>query len=519
MEKDYTIKFRSIIRIALWLYPIAFYSLYIIFAINAKPNQTLIIVASMFGIIFSIFCFASICILTKGFERRFWGIMLLSCIFYFTGDILRLGEVSSIEVSSFENISFIFYLINATLILLAAIYLFLNSRTKKENQTLIIDSGIIFISLITILWGFYIYPLLIFENASIFFIVSSAWYPMTDIGYLIVIFLLLQVSNKLKFEIKWLLVCLGLLILVDLLNILFIAIGILWILDLLTPIWIIAYIFAALGGINRISTTKPIQYFSDTHQISKNILLFLPYPMLIALMIVMLIDYSPLNIYQIGAAVCSVLIILKQLIVLKGNKDKILQMSILNNRISASIQNINDENSNLEKQTEIKIEESIIDGLTGLYNKKYLEIAMPKLNKFAQEVQKSISAIMIDIDDFKAINDNFGHSVGDETLIILASIIKKNLRDIDIIVRFGGDEFVLFLPGINLDDAYAISENIRLETEKHLLDMQGMKINCTISAGLAEGNLLSEELNELISRADKSLYKSKSKGKNRSEKS
>ena len=106
-----------------------------------------------------------------------------------------------------------------------------------------------------------------------------------------------------------------------------------------------------------------------------------------------------------------------------------------------------------------------------------------------------------------------------ETLIILASIIKKNISDIDIIVRFGGDEFVVFLPGTNLDDAYIISEKIRMETEKHLLDMRGIKINCTVSAGLAESKLLGEELQELISRADKSLYKSKSKGKNRSEKS
>ena len=519
MEKDYAIKLRKIIKAALWFYPLVFYSLYIIFALNARTNQTMLIVTSMVGIIISIFCFISICIMTVGFERRFWCIMLVSCLFYLVGDILRLGELGSIEITSFENISFIFYLINSTLILVATIYLFLNSRTKRENHTLIIDSGIIFMSLITILWGFYIYPLLIIEDASIFFGVSSAWYPMTDIGYLIVIFLLLQVSNKLKFEIKWLFISLGLLILVDLLNMLFIAIGILWILDLLTPIWIIAYIFAAFGGINRTSTSKPIYYISDAHQISKNLLLFLPYPILIALMIVMLIDNSPLNIYQIGAAVCSVLIIIKQLIVLKANKDKILQMSILNNRISASIQNINDENSNLEKQTEIKIEESIIDGLTGLYNKKYLEIAVTKLNKFAQEVRESISAIMIDIDDFKAINDNFGHSVGDETLIILASIIKKNLSDIDIIVRFGGDEFVVFLPGTSLDEAYAISENIRMETEKNLLDMRGIKINCTISAGLAESNLLGEELHELISRADKALYKSKSKGKNRSEKS
>jgi len=116
---------------------------------------------------------------------------------------------------------------------------------------------------------------------------------------------------------------------------------------------------------------------------------------------------------------------------------------------------------------------------------------------------------MIDIDNFKSYNDSFGHLEGDELLKKVSEILTKNLREIDIICRYGGDEFVVILPETEVDGAKTVADKIKSEIEKY-----PFKQKVTLSIGLAKrGNKMNGH--DLIQRADRALYEAKDKGKNR----
>lgn len=155
------------------------------------------------------------------------------------------------------------------------------------------------------------------------------------------------------------------------------------------------------------------------------------------------------------------------------------------------------------------------DALTNLYNRYYL------FDFGRKEVAKStrsnlpISLLMIDIDKFKSINDTFGHLVGDEVLMQLAELIHKNSRTYDIAVRFGGEEFVLLLPGASIEQAQIVGEKIRKTIANHIfISKQGLKINLTVSIGIASLKPGISSLEALIEEADIALYESKQKGRN-----
>jgi diguanylate cyclase (GGDEF)-like protein len=120
--------------------------------------------------------------------------------------------------------------------------------------------------------------------------------------------------------------------------------------------------------------------------------------------------------------------------------------------------------------------------------------------------------LFIDVDDFKVINDSYGHLVGDEVLRELASSIKGNVRGGNDAVRFGGDEFVVVLENISAEEAYTVAERIRYCASE--LEFSGGEslFHITLSIGLIEG---AAPLNELLDKADRAMYASKNKGKNK----
>ena len=156
---------------------------------------------------------------------------------------------------------------------------------------------------------------------------------------------------------------------------------------------------------------------------------------------------------------------------------------------------------------------STIDKLTDVYNRKYLEESLISLINNSRIERKQFCVIMFDIDDFKGINDKFGHQIGDEVLIKLTKEVKKCINKNDIIGRYGGEEFIVLIPNVDEEEAFNIAENIRISVDE--AKILGEKRSVTISVGIAMGNnyLLTSE--ELIERADEALYKSKDDGKNR----
>jgi diguanylate cyclase (GGDEF)-like protein len=156
---------------------------------------------------------------------------------------------------------------------------------------------------------------------------------------------------------------------------------------------------------------------------------------------------------------------------------------------------------------------STLDKLTGVYNRKYFEEALLFLLDDVKLKKKEFAVVMFDIDDFKSVNDKYGHQTGDEVLVKLTTEVKKYISENDIIGRYGGEEFIIILPNINKEQAVNIVECIRTNVEE--AKILGDKRQVTISIGIAMSNYESLSSEEIIQRADQALYKAKHEGKNK----
>jgi diguanylate cyclase (GGDEF)-like protein len=155
---------------------------------------------------------------------------------------------------------------------------------------------------------------------------------------------------------------------------------------------------------------------------------------------------------------------------------------------------------------------SYIDNLTGLQNHKgYTDNISKQLNIY-RRYKTPFSIIMYDIDNFKEINDTYGHSVGDDVLIEMSKLIKSHIRESDYIFRTGGEEFVILLTETQLDKAQLVAEKIRGSVESDLKTIEDGKI--TISVGVTEVKQDDTE-STIYKRVDELLYKSKNSGKNK----
>jgi len=159
---------------------------------------------------------------------------------------------------------------------------------------------------------------------------------------------------------------------------------------------------------------------------------------------------------------------------------------------------------------------SSIDGLTELYNYRYFHQHLQMELEREKRYNRPLSLIMLDIDDFKDYNDQYGHPVGDLVLKNLASILKTATRGCDVICRHGGEEFAVILPETDKKEAATVCERIRQSVERNsMLDAEGNSIgNIRITIGLASFPVDADNKNNLIEQADKALYRGKESGKN-----
>jgi len=157
---------------------------------------------------------------------------------------------------------------------------------------------------------------------------------------------------------------------------------------------------------------------------------------------------------------------------------------------------------------------SQVDPLTGALNRRGLDQAFPEAPP--DDVLQPLSVAMADVDRFKLINDHYGHAIGDEVLKHVAHVLAAAVRVGDAVIRFGGEEFLLVLPKVDLQTAWNIAERARAAVESSGVVAGGVAIRATISIGVAErrGN---ESRDELIKRADQALYVAKDAGRNRIE--
>ncbi|WP_348946214.1 GGDEF domain-containing protein [Chitinibacter sp. FCG-7] len=159
---------------------------------------------------------------------------------------------------------------------------------------------------------------------------------------------------------------------------------------------------------------------------------------------------------------------------------------------------------------------SLQDPLTGIGNRRQLDQEMPVLFQRCREEQRALSVLMLDLDHFKVVNDTFGHAVGDEVIRVAATILLQTCRGGDLLARFGGEEFILLLPGAAASVAVEVAERIRARLQSYSWSDIHPQLQATCSIGVAE--LCGEiDCNELLQHADQALYRAKRDGRNRVE--
>ena len=199
---------------------------------------------------------------------------------------------------------------------------------------------------------------------------------------------------------------------------------------------------------------------------------------------------------------------------LAGGLIVIMAVLYWNRKLSLLNRKIAEAHAELEaKSRELELT-SITDPLTGIYNRLKLEEVLGQECRRASRYMHLVCVIMLDVDRFKSINDNYGHQAGDRVLTEIAAIIDQNTREFDTVGRWGGEEFLIICPDIDLNGACSLAEKLRVTMENHQFSSNG---RCTASFGVAQYRQGQRSM-DVISLADQAMYAAKAKGRNRVEK-
>jgi diguanylate cyclase (GGDEF)-like protein len=154
-----------------------------------------------------------------------------------------------------------------------------------------------------------------------------------------------------------------------------------------------------------------------------------------------------------------------------------------------------------------------VDALTGLFNRRFFETRLEQEIERQRRHVDDLALLLVDLDNFKALNDSEGHLVGDRVLREVADILSRAVRIFDVCARFGGEEFVILMPGANAETALRIAERIRRQVEQHFSAASRSGAGRTVSVGVATA-VPTTTRETLIAQADAALFRAKSSGKN-----
>ncbi len=157
---------------------------------------------------------------------------------------------------------------------------------------------------------------------------------------------------------------------------------------------------------------------------------------------------------------------------------------------------------------------SRVDGLTGLYNRRYWQERFDEMHKLCVRREKPSTALMLDIDHFKRINDTYGHQAGDKVIKMLAALIRRCVRETDLAGRYGGEEFAIILNDSSVEDAKIVAERIRQLAQRLVVEHEGESISFTVSLGLAQFSPDFKGAMAWLECADQALYEAKENGRN-----
>ena len=185
-------------------------------------------------------------------------------------------------------------------------------------------------------------------------------------------------------------------------------------------------------------------------------------------------------------------------------------------RIKKLQQDLGERERELSQMNDKLMHISLTDGLTGVDNRRALEQRLHEMFEHSLRLHEPVACVMCDIDHFKKVNDTYGHAAGDEVLKQFAEILSHEAREIDRVGRYGGEEFLLLLPGTVLDAAVTFAERVRQRVEAHTFSFEGGTLTKTVSLGVASWphpRINGRE--EMLKAADDALYVAKEMGRNK----
>ncbi|MBF7070324.1 sensor domain-containing diguanylate cyclase [Aliarcobacter butzleri] len=240
----------------------------------------------------------------------------------------------------------------------------------------------------------------------------------------------------------------------------------------------------------------------------------------------------PIMIYLSGIIIKPIYNLVKQSIKIKNRKynkisqieTPILEIALLSASFENMAQSIISYQNSLEDKVKQRTEEllakneellklSITDNLTKLYNRGQLDKSLQDEINRSQRYNTNFSIILLDIDYFKKVNDNFGHQIGDEVLIESAQVLSKNIRNVDILGRWGGEEFLIICPETKIEDVIKVASHIKEAIKLHKFSTYPNTI--TISLGVATFSKHIKNVDDIILNADKALYQAKEEGRDK----
>jgi diguanylate cyclase len=199
--------------------------------------------------------------------------------------------------------------------------------------------------------------------------------------------------------------------------------------------------------------------------------------------------------------------ILLELLMLVGDLKR--QNEIFLKKVEAQQKIINE----LKSKLEVIETEANLDPLTDLFNRRSLERALEEFFSLCKYSKMTFSLILIDLDDFKYVNSNYGHHVGDLVLAKVAKVLRTNMRAKDIVGRWGGDEFIVIMPNTDLENAKKIIERLKSQLEKMEILAEGRRFKVSISAGVVQCGENFQSWLDMIKEADRLMYEDKNKKK------
>ena len=446
----------------------------------------------------------------KNYEKCYWFFLCLIPFSYIIGEIFCIYYGID-RIASVPNIKWNYYIfgVKYLLFLIGLLSLSRGYKDKSKEIRILLDTFIVMAAFNTFLWYYIAEPIYLNNIISFRSLLILTLMPVGDIGVFSAAIYGLNRSEGIFSKDIFLLLMLGFMLELGL-NLTNLVRNIYEIdiqTKLLEPLYSLTLLFIALSG-EKNRRFKKINMKNSTieHNFVSSLI---PYIGLVFLLITLLFNFKDLNSIMIGIILVSIFVTFRQVLAFIENKKLFNLLKSTNKELEVA-------NEALRHFYNVKEEEAKTDFLTGLYNRRFIEERFEEILSNHNSTE-DLSALMVDIDYFKKVNDTFGHDIGDIVLKEVSNIMKKNIRGNDVLIRFGGEEFICFLPNTSLEIAKKIAERLRSQIESYEFNINDISVNITVSIGIAKMDLVQskKDINYMIIKADKALYEAKQMGRNR----